>query len=157
MVEPGVGKHAADGVEVADLRMARMVPLFQDNDRVDRAFEQVVFMPGYACELVDMVRADHDRKRLLDPAEAVFQGARRFLDTGKVEPADPPHGKDEPGIEQSRGLFHRVGSVYHIPDRIIQGEFRAAERARDRLGMVPPGAWVAVLRSTGRAHREIRH
>ena len=157
VVEPGIGKHAADGVDITDLRVGRMIPLFEDNDRVDRAFEQSFVLRGYECELVDMVRPDHDRKRLLDPAEAVLERARRLLDAREVEPADPPHGKDEPGIEQPGCLPDRVGAVNGIPYLVVQGKLRATVLTRNRLRMVAPGVRVAVFPRAGRAHRKVSH
>ncbi len=115
-----------------------MVPLFENNDRMNRAIEQFSVLRGDKGQKVDMVRADHDRKRLLDPAEPVLERACRLPDAGEVETANPPYGKDEPGIEQPRCLFYRVGTTDHVPELVIQGKFRPAAGARDRLGMVAP-------------------
>ena len=80
VVKAGIGKHAANGVDVADVRMGRMVPFFEDHDRVDRAFQQFFVLRKNQCKFIDIVRPDHDRERLLDPAEAVLQRSRRLLD-----------------------------------------------------------------------------
>ena len=122
-----------------------MVPLFEDNDRVDRAFKQCPFPWRNECELVDMVRPHHDRKGLLDPAEAVLERIRRLFDACEMETADPPHGEDEPGIEQPCCLFHRILTFNGITELVLQGESGTTACARYRLGVMAPGVRVTVL------------
>ena len=131
--------------------------LFEDNDRVDRAPEQLSLLIGNEDKVIDLVRPDHDRKRLLDPAEPLFELVCRLFGACEMEPANPAHGKDESRIEQRCRFFYTIAAVDPAPEVVVESELRSAVRAGDRLGMVAPGLRVAVLAGTGRADREVCH
>ena len=44
VVKSGIGQHAADRMEIADCCMGSRITFFQDNDRVDRAFQDLFFL-----------------------------------------------------------------------------------------------------------------
>jgi hypothetical protein len=103
VMKRGIWEHAADGVEIADNGMCSGVALAHDHNRVYCTPEKFLVSWRNPCQLSEIIRPDHDRERLLDPAKPVFERIGRLLDTGEMKPAHPPDREDASGIQQLRG------------------------------------------------------
>ncbi len=157
VVQPGIGEHAPDGMEVGDPRVRRGVPLCEHHYRPLPGTENSPFFVRYNRDPLHLLRGRHHRKRLLRPAQTTFQGACRLLGAGDMKSAYPPDGDDRARIEEGCSFPDGVRRSKRRSVGPKKREVRPAGCTGDRLGVVAPARRVGVFTLTGGTHGKRLH